>query len=159
MMKLEGTGIDGLVVDYKPLTEIMESNGFILGGSWDYERVTYDYKMAAPEKNVTHYIRIQGYAIEGDVDRGDAVIRLMTPLLGRHYYPHGVEYGEQEGFSAGLIERATKLIQKVKDPVEKYHNQVPEHIVLDKLKKWAQENQNQEVLEKVNELSNDPERK
>ncbi|WP_371933350.1 YugN family protein [Halobacillus litoralis] len=59
-MKLEGTGIEGLVVDYKPLTEIMERNGFILGGSWDYERVTYDYKIPAPEKNITYYIRIQG---------------------------------------------------------------------------------------------------
>lgn len=158
-MKLEGTGVDGLIVDFKPLTELMERNGFILGGAWDYERVTYDYKMNAPEKNITYYIRIQGYAIEGDVDRGDAVIRLMTPLLGRHYYPHGVEYGEQEGFSSGIIERATKLVSKIKEPAEKYHNQVPEHIVLDKLKKWAEENQNQEVLEKVNELSNNPEHK
>ncbi|MBH0229020.1 YugN family protein [Halobacillus yeomjeoni] len=155
-MKLEGTGIDGLMVDFGPLTELMERNGFILGGSWDYERVTYDYKLNAPEKNITYYIRIQGYAIEGDVDKGNAVIRLMTPLLGRHYYPHGVEYGEQEGFSEGIIEKAKTLIQKVQGPAEKYHNQVPEHIVLEKLKKWAEENQNQEVLEKVKELSNNP---
>ncbi|MGP4068232.1 YugN family protein [Halobacillus sp. B29] len=158
-MKLESTGLDGLVVDFRPLTELMESNGFILGGSWDYERVTYDYKLDAPEKNVTYYVRVQGFAIEGDVDRGDAVIRLMDPLLGRHYYPHGVEYGEQEGFSEGIIEKARNLIKKIQEPANKYHNQVPEHIVLEKLTKWAEENQNQEVLQKVKELSNNPEQR
>ncbi|GGF11947.1 hypothetical protein GCM10010954_08240 [Halobacillus andaensis] len=121
-MKLEGTGIEGLVVDLQPLTQIMENNGFILGGSWDYERVTYDYKVSAPEKNVTYYIRIQGYAVEGDVDRGNAVIQLVTPLLGKHYYPHGVEYGEQEEFPAGLMERATKAVEKLKDAVAQYQN-------------------------------------
>ncbi|MFC7321444.1 YugN family protein [Halobacillus campisalis] len=116
-MKLEGTGIEGLVCDLKPLTHIMESNGFILGGSWDYERVTYDYKVDSPEKNVTYYIRIQGYAIEGDVDRGNAVIQLVTPLLGKHYYPHGVEYGEQEEFTSSLIERANKAVQNLQEAV------------------------------------------
>ncbi|MCP3031076.1 YugN-like family protein [Halobacillus sp. A1] len=116
-MKLEGTGIEGLVCDLKPLTHIMESNGFILGGSWDYERVTYDYKVDSPEKNVTYYIRIQGYAIEGDVDRGNAVIQLVTPLLGKHYYPHGVEYGEQEEFTSSLIERANKAVHNLQEAV------------------------------------------
>jgi hypothetical protein len=158
-MKLEGTGIDGLMVDFRPLTDLMERNGFILGGSWDYERVTYDYKLNAPEKNITYYIRIQGYAVEGDVDKGDAVIRLLPPLLGRHYYPHGVEYGEQEGFSAGIIQKAKGLVQKVVEPAEKYHNQVPEHVVLERLTRWAEENQNQEVLEKMKELSSNPDQR
>lgn len=156
-MRLEDTGLDGLMLDFKPLTELLERNAFILGGSWDYERVTYDYKMEAPEKNITYYVRIQGFAVEGDVDKGDAVITLMTPLLGRHYYPHGIEYGEQEGFSSGTIERARQLIQKVVAPAEKYHNQVPEHVVLEKLKNWAKENNNQEILDKMKELSNNPE--
>ncbi|MFG6149031.1 YugN family protein [Halobacillus sp. B23F22_1] len=121
-MKLEGTGIEGLVVDLQPLTQIMENNGFILGGSWDYERVTYDYKVSAPEKNITYYIRIQGYAVEGDVDRGNAVIQLVTPILGKHYYPHGVEYGEQEDFPANLMERATNAVEKLKDAVAQYQN-------------------------------------
>ncbi|WP_173916585.1 YugN family protein [Halobacillus sp. Marseille-Q1614] len=119
-MKLEGTGIEQVIVDLKPLTHIMESNGFILGGSWDYERVTYDYKIDSPEKNITYYIRIQGYALEGDVDRGNAVVQLLPPLLGKHYYPHGVEYGEQEEFSSGLIERATNAVKKVKEAVAQY---------------------------------------
>ncbi|TXL67575.1 hypothetical protein FHP05_00735 [Cerasibacillus terrae] len=118
-MKLENLGIEDLTFDLKPLDHVMGKHAFIRAGQWDYDRVTYDYKIGSTEKNVTYYIRIQGYAIEGDVDRGDAVIKLMTPLLGKHYYPHGIEYGEEE-FSENLIERANKLITKAKEELIQY---------------------------------------
>ncbi|WP_411790477.1 YugN family protein [Halobacillus rhizosphaerae] len=154
-MRLKNTGIEGLVIDLKPLTQFMESNGFILGGSWDYERVTYDYKLNAPEKNITYYIRIQGYAIEGDVDSGHASIQLMEPLLGRHYYPHGVEYGEEEGFSDSLIEKAKNKVSKVQELALQYVTEVPDHVVLEKLMAWAKEQGNEEVLNKVQEIGKD----
>src|SRR5690625_1669533 len=97
----------------------MGDNGFILAESWDYERVTYDYKIASNEKNVTYYIRIQGYALEGDVDKGDALIKIITPLLGKHYYPHGVEYGEDENFPKNLVSRAHDLVVSVKNEIDK----------------------------------------
>lgn len=118
-MKLENTGIEDTVMDVKPLSLLMGNNAFIKGEQWDYERITYDYKIGSPEKNITYYIRIQGYAIEGDIDVGNAVVKLLTPILGKHYYPHGIEYGEEE-FSESLIERAYSLIGRVKDDIEKY---------------------------------------
>ncbi|WP_181348944.1 YugN family protein [Thalassobacillus sp. CUG 92003] len=120
-MKLENTGIEGLVLEYSPLTHLMEKNGFMLGGSWDYERVTYDYKINSPEKNITYYLRIQGYAIEGDVDRKTAVIELLPPLIGKHYYPHGVEYGEQEEFSSSILDKAYNLLSNLKEEISHYH--------------------------------------
>lgn len=117
-MKLENLGIEDTVMELKPLDRIMGNNAFIRAGQWDYERVTYDYKIGSNEKNITYYIRIQGYALEGDVDRGDAVIKLLTPLLGKHYYPHGVEYGEEENFPENLVERATKLLEKVSEELK-----------------------------------------
>ncbi|WP_371933351.1 hypothetical protein [Halobacillus litoralis] len=86
-------------------------------------------------------------------------MRLMKPLLGRHYYPHGIEYGHQEGFTDSIISKAKSLVSKVSEPAKKYHSQVPEHVVLDKLKKWAEENENEEVLKKVEELSTDSDRR
>ena len=119
-MKLENTGIDNKVIDIVPLNHIMGKHAFILGEHWDYERVTYDYKINSQEKNVTYYIRIQGEAIEGDVDKKDAVIKLKTPLLGKHYYPHGIEYGEDENFPKNLIERANKLVIGVNEELERF---------------------------------------
>jgi hypothetical protein len=109
-MIIENTGIDDLVIDLKPLNRITGQHAFILGSAWDYERVTYDYKIGSNEKNITYYIRVQGYAKSGDVDRKDAVIQLLPPLLGKHYYPHGVEYGEEENFPESLVERAQTLL-------------------------------------------------
>lgn len=118
-MKLENTGIEDTIIDVKPLSFLMGNHAFIKGEQWDYERVTYDYRIDSPEKNITYYIRIQGYAIEGDIDRGDAVVKLLTPIIGKHYYPTGIEYGE-ENFSKSLIERATKLVKDAAKDIEKY---------------------------------------
>ncbi|GIO26039.1 YugN family protein [Ornithinibacillus bavariensis] len=117
-MKLENLGIEDTVVDLKPLDHIMGKHAFIRAGQWDYERVTYDYKIGSNETNVTYYIRVQGYALEGDVDRKDAVIKLLTPLLGKHYYPHGIEYGEEENFPENLVERARKILQSLSEELQ-----------------------------------------
>ncbi|UOQ47982.1 YugN-like family protein [Gracilibacillus caseinilyticus] len=119
-MKITDTGFEDVVVDLKPLDHVMENANFIRAGQWDYERVTYDYKIGSPETNITYYIRVQGYALEGDVDRGDAVIKLLTPLLGKHYYPTGIEYGEQENFPATTVERASKLLKNAKANLEPF---------------------------------------
>lgn len=88
----------------------------VRAGQWDYERVTYDHKFVIQEG--TYYLRIPGYAIEGDVGSGKALIQLMTPLLGKHYYPHGVEYGEDEVFPASLVKQCNQILEAVKKDVE-----------------------------------------
>lgn len=119
-MELENTGIEDIVIDVKPLSHALGLHAFIKGEQWDYERITYDYRIESPEKNVTYYIRIQAYAIEGDIDRGNAVVQILKPLLGKHYYPHGIEYGEEEGFSESLIERAHGLVSRAREAIEQY---------------------------------------
>jgi len=118
-VELENTGIEDILIDVEPLSHLMGLNGFIRGETWDYERITYDYRIGSPEKGVNYYIRIQGYATEGDIDRGNAVVQLMTPIIGKHYYPHGIEYDE-ENFSKSLIERATGLVIKAREAIEQY---------------------------------------
>lgn len=120
ILKLENTGIDDMQIDLKPLSKVLGLHAFIRGESWDYERITYDYKIGSNEKNISYYIRIQAYAIEGDIDRADAVVKIMPPLLGKHYYPHGIEYGEDAEFSKNLIERATGLVKNAAKDLQKY---------------------------------------
>lgn len=115
-MKFENTGIENLTADLTRLDEIMEDLGLVRAGQWDYERVTYDRKFEL-QKDV-YYLRVQGYAVEGDVGAHHAVVKLMAPLLGKHYYPHGVEYGEGENFPKSLVEQCTKILVEVKTKVE-----------------------------------------
>ncbi|WP_066192821.1 MULTISPECIES: YugN family protein [Gracilibacillus] len=116
-MKFTDIGLEDLIIDLKPLDHAMEQANFVRASQWDYERVTYDYKINSAENNITYYIRVQGYALEGDVDRGDAVIKLMTPLLGKHYYPHGVEYGENEDFPESIVNRTENLLKTAKENI------------------------------------------
>ncbi|MFZ7942172.1 MULTISPECIES: YugN family protein [Bacillaceae] len=117
-MKFENTGIENLKAELNRLDEVMHDHGLVRAGQWDYERVTYDRKFELKEG--VYYLRVQGYSIEGDVDTFKATIQLMTPHLGKHYYPHGVEYGEAENFPTSLVNQCKKILEAVNAEVSKF---------------------------------------
>ncbi|MFJ7728900.1 YugN family protein [Neobacillus sp. NPDC097160] len=117
-MKFENIGIENLKAELTRLDEVMHEHGLVRAGQWDYERVTYDRKFELKEG--VYYLRVQGDAIDGDVDTYKATIQLMTPILGKHYYPHGVEYGEGENFPASLVNQCKKILETVKEEVSKF---------------------------------------
>lgn len=112
-MQFTNTNFNDAVVDLTLLTEIMENNHFVLAGQWDYERVTYDYKFEILKD--IYYLRVQGFAVEGDIGGRHAQVKLLPPLLGKHYYPHGVEYGDDEIFPTNVLQKANnsyKILKK-----------------------------------------------
>ncbi|GAA0338785.1 YugN family protein [Bacillus carboniphilus] len=117
-MKFENTGIESLKADLTRLDEVMDEYGLVRADQWDYERVSYDRKFEMKEG--TFYLRVQGYAVEGDVGSRHAIIQLITPILGKHYYPHGVEYGEGENFPNSLVKQCEKILDQVKSEVEQF---------------------------------------
>ncbi|MEI4831148.1 MULTISPECIES: YugN family protein [Bacillus] len=115
-MRFTNTKLEGTVVDFTLLTEVMDKHHFVLAGQWDYERVTYDYKFEMLKD--VYYLRIQGFAIEGDIGGRHAHIKLLTPLLGKHYYPHGVEYGEDENFPKNVLQKSEQLLQNIEKELQ-----------------------------------------
>lgn len=120
-MRFENTGIENLKIDLNTLDDILPEHGLIRAGQWDYERVTYDRKIVI--KDHTYYLRVQGEAITGDVGAHDAHIQLKVPLLGKHYYPHGVEYGEDENFPKSLVAKCEEILAKVKEELQPFHEE------------------------------------
>jgi len=114
-MKFENTNLENHVVNVNLLNEIMEELGFVLAGQWDYERVTYDYKFEL--RNEIYYLRVQGYAVEGHVESSQGKIQLLKPLLGKYYYPHGVEYGEGESFPQTIVDKSAELLKKAEEQI------------------------------------------
>ncbi|MEH7417089.1 YugN family protein [Neobacillus drentensis] len=117
-MKFENTGIEKLKADLNRLDDVMHEYGLVRAGQWDYDRVTYDRKFELKEG--VFYLRVQGFAVEGDVDVFKATIQLLTPLLGKHYYPHGVEYGEGENFPASLVTQCKKILENVAEEIGQF---------------------------------------
>ncbi len=116
-MYIENTGLEHLQLDLNTLDEILPEYGLIRAGQWDYERVTYDRKIVNNNNNV-YYLRVQGYAVSGDVGAHDAIIQLKVPILGKYYYPHGVEYGEDENFPNALVNECKEILLAVKEELE-----------------------------------------
>ncbi|MBD7942829.1 MULTISPECIES: YugN family protein [Psychrobacillus] len=108
-MYFENTGIENKVLDLNVLDDVMKKHGLIRAGQWDYERVTYDKKFEIKEG--TFYLRIFGFTKEGDVGAHEANITLLKPVLGKHYYPHGVEYGENEVFPNHLVKSCDQTLK------------------------------------------------
>jgi hypothetical protein len=115
-MELETIGLEDVTIDFDRFCAIMEDIGFVLAGQWDYERVTFDRKIQ--KQGEVFYLRVQAYAVEGEIDSRHAVVKIITPLLGKHYYPHGVEYGEGEDFPADVVSTSKNLLSKVSEAVQ-----------------------------------------
>lgn len=118
-MYLENTTIENIVADQFILDELMLQHDLIRGGQWDYERLTYDKKYTLKEG--TFYLRIFGYALDGDIDKRDATIQLKKPVIGKHYYPFGVEYGEDEHFPASLVNDCKATLKKIAVALKEYN--------------------------------------
>ncbi|SFE42043.1 YugN family protein [Alteribacillus iranensis] len=110
-MDIKGFDFEGREYSFGNLTRIMEKHGFIHAEQWDYERVTYDYKMLDESDDATYYLRVQAFAIEGEIPQKNAKVQLLTPMLGRHYYPHGIEYDEE--FPDKIARKSTSIIEGV----------------------------------------------
>lgn len=117
-MKFEKLGFEDIKADLRRLDDVMADFGLVREEQWDYERVSYDRKFELKEG--VFYLRILGYAVEGDVGANKAVMQLLTPLLGKHYYPHGVEYGEGEVFPKSLVSQCEKILAELKAEVDKF---------------------------------------
>lgn len=113
-MKFENTGLENAKVELKRLDDVMLEQGLVREATWDYDRVTYDRKFELKEG--VFYLRVQGYA-EGDVGAHRADIRLITPLLGKYYFPHGVEYGAGEDFPSSLVSQCEKILGELKNTI------------------------------------------
>ncbi|SFL57844.1 YugN family protein [Salibacterium qingdaonense] len=115
-MKIEDYDFHGKEFNFGRLVRIMESNGFIHEGQWDYERVTFDYKLLDQTDDATYYLRVQAVAVQGEIPKEDAEVRLLTPFFGRHYYPHGIEYDED--FPEKIIKKCTQKIEKLQQDLQ-----------------------------------------
>ncbi|WP_096189253.1 YugN family protein [Evansella halocellulosilytica] len=113
-MKFEETGLEGVSIEFHALEDIMENAGFHY--VYDYERVTFDYKIIDQVKDDIYYFRVQAFATDGEVPNPHSTVKLMKPILGKHYYPHGIEYDEE--FSQKIIDKCNKKLKNITENIK-----------------------------------------
>lgn len=117
-MYFENTGLENKVAHITLLDDLMKQHGFIRAAGWDYERVTWDRKFDIQEG--TYYLRIFGVTIDGDNGSNDSTISLLKPILGKHYFPHGVEYGEDELYPAQLVKTCQNILASLSKELDQF---------------------------------------
>jgi len=111
-MYFENKTLEDIVVDQAVLVDIMEKNGLECHGAWDYDRMTFDKRFDIKEGR--YYLRVFCTAISGDCGNNTATLKILKPALGKYYYPHGVEYGDDEVFPAHLVKKCETILENVK---------------------------------------------
>lgn len=115
-MKLDNFGYEGKTVLFSVLEDAMNSIGLERDGHWDYERATYDFKFENMTTGAVYYLRVPAVAVEGVVEQQHAKMKIGTAYLGRHYYPHGVEYDED--FPDDIIKTCTAKLNQLSEKLE-----------------------------------------
>lgn len=118
-MYFENTGLEDKVAHITLLDDLMGKNGLIRATGWDYERITWDRRFDVKEG--TYYLRVFGYTKDGDNGSNDSNITLLKPVLGKHYFPHGVEYGEDEVYPTQLVKNCQNILDSISKELDKFN--------------------------------------
>lgn len=111
-MYFENKTLEDIIVEQAVLVDIMEKNGLQCHGTWDYDRMTFDKRFDVKEGR--YYLRVFCTAISGDCGNNTATLKILKPALGKYYYPHGVEYGDDEVFPTHLVKKCETILENVK---------------------------------------------
>ncbi|GIP20345.1 MULTISPECIES: YugN family protein [Paenibacillus] len=112
-MIFENTGLDGIKSDLAYLDESAEKVGFIRW-QWEYYRATYDYKIE--DNNNEYFLRINTRAVEGKLERPDAVLAIEAVYMGRATFPHGLEY--ESPIPSDVLSKANQKLTELKKLLE-----------------------------------------
>lgn len=111
-MYFENKTLENIVADQEVIEEVLKKYGLECHGAWDYDRMTFDRRFDLNEG--CYYLRVFCTAVSGDVGTNNAVLKFLKPALGKHYYPHGVEYGEDEVFPKHLVAKCEEILENAK---------------------------------------------
>jgi hypothetical protein len=94
------------------LNHVMNQAGFDCW-AWDYDHATYDYKYEDKKSNHTYYLRVVAHAVQGRLDDNDTTVRLGEAHIGKHLFPHGLDY--EAVIPKAIVEAAKQKLNSVKE--------------------------------------------
>lgn len=118
-----------------PLLETkLEAIGFSIGGGWDYDHGSFDYKVS--DEDGYQYLRLPFIAVDGQLDSTGATVKFQQPFVLNHQYQADLDDFVNIGAMTGSInqfqepedkdaqvskqayEKAKELLQEVEQELE-----------------------------------------
>lgn len=88
MIEIPSTLEDKTFRLYK-LEEVLKPLGYVIGGNWDYDHGSFDYKI--DDENGYQFLRIPFEAVDGQLDSNGTTVKLGRPYLLSHQYQIGLD--------------------------------------------------------------------
>lgn len=101
MVELEWA-LAGRSGEYGAIRAVLEGEGFVLGGGWEYDHAYFDRELARTE-NETVYLRIPVTAEQGTIGRDDARVRLGNPFVLNHVVHLDTHVDRAEAISSAFL--------------------------------------------------------
>lgn len=114
-MVIKETGIGNKEVMLADLDHYMSDLGFVRG-AWDYHHATYDYELK--DKGNVYYLRIEANVTEGKLEDSHAVLKLEEPYMGKHLFPHGLDYDSP--IPDSVVQIAKRKLQVLNEKLSNY---------------------------------------
>lgn len=81
--------IEGLHFDLYKLEQLLKPLGYSIGGNWDYDHGSFDYKI--DDEEGYQFLRIPFRAIDGQLDSPGCTVMVGRPYLLSHQYQDGLD--------------------------------------------------------------------
>ncbi|WP_226035857.1 YugN-like family protein [Aquibacillus saliphilus] len=104
-----------------PLYELekqLKPLGYVIGGNWDFQEGSFDYKMS--DEGGYQFVRIPFEAEEGSLDSPGVIVRLGNPFILTHVFQAGVENHSDNGVIQGAFNQFQSPVDEDADVPERY---------------------------------------
>ncbi|BDG45983.1 MULTISPECIES: YugN-like family protein [Parageobacillus] len=81
--------LEGKTFPLFQLEQLLKPLGYTIGGNWDYDHGSFDYKIA--DETGYQFLRVPFEAIDGQLDSHGTTVKLGRPFLLSHKYQSGVD--------------------------------------------------------------------
>ncbi|MDL4842550.1 YugN-like family protein [Aquibacillus rhizosphaerae] len=110
--------LENLVIPLYELEKQLKPLGYTIGGDWDYEAGSLDYRMA--DDDGYQFIRIPFKVEQGMLDAPGALVRLGSPFILTHKYQDGIDEGAENGVFQGSVNQFQAPVDSDAEVPEKY---------------------------------------
>jgi hypothetical protein len=110
--------IEGKHYSLYNLEQLLKPKGFHIGGNWDYDHGSFDFKINDEEGY--QFLRIPFTAVDGQLDSRGVTVKLGRPFLMNHLYQSGLDDNAASGNLAASFNQFSEPQEKDAEFPEKY---------------------------------------
>ncbi|HLO11668.1 MAG TPA: YugN-like family protein [Pseudoneobacillus sp.] len=110
--------IEGKHYDLYKLEQILKPMGYSVGGNWDYDHGSFDYKL--DDEVGYQFLRVPFKAIDGQLDSRNCTVELQKPFLLSHKYQIGIDDHAEIGNVSATFNQFQEPVDKDASFPDKY---------------------------------------